>query len=156
MKREKLMAREGAKEEEEEEERNENSQHEESYVWWWNAWWVRVNNGPHMRTARGRRRNFGRAARQAAEQACHEEWSERRRVKRRETDGEEREEREKGTSSGSGRGGSGSSASPLRSWSGLWILRLALRCPMSTSLLWKRSPSCNSIAASETSPTNMQ
>ena len=56
-----------------------NSLHEESHVsnrhmtWWQNAWWVRVNNGPHIRTARGRRRIW-RAARQAAEQACHEEW----------------------------------------------------------------------------------
>ena len=58
----------------------ENSLHEESrasdrhMTWWRNAWWVRVNNGPHMRTARGRRRIW-RAARQAAEQACHEEWA---------------------------------------------------------------------------------
>ena len=58
---------------------DENSLHEESHAsnrhmtWWRNAWWVRVNNGPHMRTARGRRRIW-RAARQAAEQACHEEW----------------------------------------------------------------------------------
>ena len=54
-------------------------QEEESHVsnrhmtWWQNGWWVRVNNGPHVRTARGRRRIW-RAARQAAEQACHEEW----------------------------------------------------------------------------------
>ena len=58
---------------------DENSLHEENHVsdrhmtWWRNAWWVRVNNGPNMRTARGRRRIW-RAARQAAEQACHEEW----------------------------------------------------------------------------------
>ena len=25
-------------------------------TWWHNAWWVRVNNGPHLRTARDRRR----------------------------------------------------------------------------------------------------
>ena len=37
-----------------------NSLHEESHVsnrhmtWWHNAWWVRVNNGPHLRTARDR------------------------------------------------------------------------------------------------------
>ena len=112
---------------------------------WQNAWWVRVNNGPHMRSARGRRRIW-RAARQAAEQACHEEW-----VGERQT--EKREEREKGTRNSSGSGGScSSSASPLRSLSGLCILRLALGCPMSTSLLWKRSPSCISTSASETSP----
>ena len=59
---------------------DENSLHEESHAsnrhmtWWRNAWWVRVDNGPHMRTARGRRRIW-RAARQAAEQACREEWA---------------------------------------------------------------------------------
>ena len=57
----------------------ENSLHEGNHMsdrhmtWWRNAWWVRVNNRPHMRTVRGRRRIW-RAARQAAEQACHEEW----------------------------------------------------------------------------------
>ena len=62
----------------EEETNDENSLHEESHAsdrymtWWRNAWWVRVNNGPHMRTARGRRKIW-RAARQAAEQACQEE-----------------------------------------------------------------------------------
>ena len=51
-----------------------NSMYEESDVsrrhvtWWKNAWWIRVNSGPHMRTARGRRRIW-RAARRAAEQA---------------------------------------------------------------------------------------
>ena len=51
-----------------------NSMHEENDVsnrhmtWWRNAWWIRVDNGPHMRTARGRRRTW-RAARRAAEQA---------------------------------------------------------------------------------------
>ena len=48
--------------------------HEENDVsnrhmtWWRNAWWIRVDSGPHMRTARGRRRVW-RAARRAAEQA---------------------------------------------------------------------------------------
>ena len=37
-------------------------------TWWRNAWWIRVDSGPHMRTARGRRRVW-RAARRAAEQA---------------------------------------------------------------------------------------
>ena len=36
-------------------------------TWRQNAWWIRVDNGPHMRSARGRRRTW-RAARQAAEQ----------------------------------------------------------------------------------------
>ena len=31
-------------------------------TWWKNAWWIRVGNGPHLRTARGRRRTW-RAAR---------------------------------------------------------------------------------------------
>ena len=37
-------------------------------TWWRNAWWIRMDSGPHMRTARGRRRIW-RAARRAAEQA---------------------------------------------------------------------------------------
>ena len=37
-------------------------------TWWKNAWWIRVDSGPHMRTARGRQRIW-RAARRAAEQA---------------------------------------------------------------------------------------
>ena len=75
---EELMDAQGGRERREEEKRNENSLHKETHVsnrhmtWWQNAWWVRVNNGPHMRTARGRR-GIWRAARQAAEQACHEE-----------------------------------------------------------------------------------
>ena len=36
-------------------------------TWWHNTWWIRVDNGPHMRSAKGRRRTW-RAARQAAEQ----------------------------------------------------------------------------------------
>ena len=69
----------------EEQGENANSLHEESHVsnrhmtWWRNAWWIRVGNGPHMQTARGRRRIW-RAARRAAEQACddgrvEEAWS---------------------------------------------------------------------------------
>ena len=48
-----------------------NSIHEENDVsnrhmtWWKNAWWIRVDSGPHLRTARGRRRIW-RAARRAA------------------------------------------------------------------------------------------
>ena len=51
-----------------------NSVHEESHVsnrhmtWWRNAWWVRMDNGPHLRTARGRRRVW-RAATRAAREA---------------------------------------------------------------------------------------
>ena len=37
-------------------------------TWWKSAWWVRMDNGPHLRTARGRRQVW-RAARRAAEQA---------------------------------------------------------------------------------------
>ena len=50
-----------------------NSVHDESHVsnrhmtWWQYAWWVRVDNGQHMRSAKGRRRTW-RAAMQAAEQ----------------------------------------------------------------------------------------
>ena len=54
-----------------------NSIHEENDVsnghrtWWKNAWWIRVDSEPHLRTARGRRRIW-RAARRAAEQARHD------------------------------------------------------------------------------------
>ena len=57
---------------------NANSVHEECHVsnrhmtWWHNAWWIRVGNGPHMRSAR-RRRRVWRAARRAAEQARDED-----------------------------------------------------------------------------------
>ena len=56
-----------------------NSVHDECHVsnrhmtWWHNAWWIRVDNGPHMRSARGRRRTW-RAARQAAEQVRDGNW----------------------------------------------------------------------------------
>ena len=56
-----------------------NSVHDECHVsnrhmtWWHNAWWIRVENGPHMRSARGRRRTW-RAARQAAEQVRDGNW----------------------------------------------------------------------------------
>ena len=55
-------------------EKETNSMHKESDVsnrhmtWWKNAWWIRMDGGPHMRTTRGRRRIW-RAARRAAEQA---------------------------------------------------------------------------------------
>ena len=48
--------------------------HEENDVsnrhmtWWRNAWWVRMDNDPHLRTARGRRRVW-RAATRAAREA---------------------------------------------------------------------------------------
>ena len=50
-----------------------NSLHEESHVsnrhmtWWHNAWWVRVDNGPHLRTARDRRRVWRAVTRAAQE-----------------------------------------------------------------------------------------
>ena len=58
MKREKWTRREGAKE------KNKNREMKihcirkghvsnRHMTWWQNAWWVRVNNGPHMRTAEG-------------------------------------------------------------------------------------------------------
>ena len=51
-----------------------NSMYEESDVsnrhmtWWRNAWWVRVDNGPHLRTARNHQRTW-RAATRAAREA---------------------------------------------------------------------------------------
>ena len=57
-----------------EEKKETNSVQEEHDVsnrhmtWWRNIWWIRVDSGPHLQTARGRRR-ICRAARRAAEQA---------------------------------------------------------------------------------------
>ena len=57
----------------EEQGENANSLQEESHVsnrhmtWWHNAWCVRVNNGPHLRTARDRRRVWRAATRAAQE-----------------------------------------------------------------------------------------
>ena len=68
-----------------------NSVHDECHVsnrhmtWWHNAWWIRVDNGPHMRSARGRRRTW-RAARQAAEQVRDGNWVEETRWEERERD----------------------------------------------------------------------
>ena len=89
-----------------EEQKETNSMHEESHVsnrhmtWWHNAWWIRVDNGPHMRSARGRRRVW-RAARRAAEQARNEdgagevqrlaEEAEREKWERRQTDRQTRQ-----------------------------------------------------------------
>ena len=64
-----------------EEQEDVNSLHDGCHVsnthttWWQNAWWIRVDNGPHMRSARERRRTW-RAVRQAAEQVCDGNWVE--------------------------------------------------------------------------------
>ena len=68
-----VKAQEGHEGEVEEQGEDSNSLQEESHVsnrhmtWWHNAWWVRVNNGPHLRTARDRRRVW-RAATKAAQE----------------------------------------------------------------------------------------
>ena len=36
-------------------------------TWWRDAWWVRMDNGPHLRTARGRRKVWRAATRAARE-----------------------------------------------------------------------------------------
>ena len=70
-----------------------NSMHEESDVsnrhmtWWRNAWWIRMDGGPHMRTARGRRRIW-RAARRAAEQARDDDGVEETQSSAEEAEGE--------------------------------------------------------------------
>ena len=62
-------------------------------TWWKNTWWVRLDNGPHLRTARGRRRTW-RAARQAAEQVRCEDRVEETRCLAEEAEGEKwREDR---------------------------------------------------------------
>ena len=58
-----------------------NSMNEENDVsnrhmtWWRNAWWVRMDSGPHLRTARGRRKVW-RAATRAARDTCDTERTE--------------------------------------------------------------------------------
>ena len=70
-----------------------NSMHEENDVskrhvtWWKNAWWIRMDGGPHMRTARGRRRTW-RAATRAAEQARDDDRVEETRSLAEEAEGE--------------------------------------------------------------------
>ena len=71
-----------------------NSMNEEKDVsnrhmtWWRSAWWIRVDSGPHMRTARGRRRIW-RAAIRAAEQACDDDRVEETRSPAEEAEGGE-------------------------------------------------------------------
>ena len=82
-----------------EQEEDANSLPEECHVsnrhmtCWHNAWWIRVDNGPHMRSARGRRRTW-RAARQAAEQVRNGSWAGETR------EGAEEAERQKGEKGG--------------------------------------------------------
>ena len=65
-----------------EQEEDVNSLHEESHVsnrhmtWWRDAWGVRMDNGPHLRTAQGHRRAW-RAATRAAQDTRETEQTER-------------------------------------------------------------------------------
>ena len=42
-------------------------------TWWQKSWWVRIDNGPHLRTARGRRHAWRAATRAAREMRDREE-----------------------------------------------------------------------------------
>ena len=81
-----------------EEKKERKSMQEESDVsnrhmtWWKNAWWIRVDGGPHMRTARGRRRIWW-AARSAAEQARDDDGIEETQSFAEEAEGEKRGKR---------------------------------------------------------------
>ena len=44
-------------------------------VWWSGAWWIRMEDGPNLRTAKERRRAW-RAATRAAKEIRSEEWTE--------------------------------------------------------------------------------
>ena len=66
---------------------HENDVSKRHMTWWKNAWWIRVDSGPHMRTARGRRRIW-RAARRAAEQARDDDRVEETRSPAEEAEGE--------------------------------------------------------------------
>ena len=54
-------------------------------TWWRGAWWVRVDNGPHLRTARDRRRAWraatraAREARETEQEAKGEKWGKKER-----------------------------------------------------------------------------
>ena len=56
-----------------------NSMQEKNHVssrhmtWWQKSWWVRIDNGPHLRTARGRRQAWRAATRAAREMRVTEE-----------------------------------------------------------------------------------
>ena len=45
-------------------------------VWWRNSWWIRIGYGPHLRTARNRRRAW-RVATRAVTETKEEKWEER-------------------------------------------------------------------------------
>ena len=64
-------------------------------MWWKNVWWIRVANGPQLRTARGRRRTW-RAARRAAKQARDEDGVEESQRSSRRGRGGEMEKKEMG------------------------------------------------------------
>ena len=62
-----------------EQEEDAKSLHEESHMsnrhmtWWQKSWWVRIDNGPHLRTVRGRRRAWRAATRAAREMRATQE-----------------------------------------------------------------------------------
>ena len=67
-----------------------NSMREKNHVsnrhmtWWQKSWWARMDNGPHLRTARGRRQAWRAATRAAREMRVTEEtqcavWRDRKR-----------------------------------------------------------------------------
>ena len=73
--KEKNAKREGSVEEKRE---GTNSMQEKNHVsnrhmtWWQKSWWVRIDNGPHLRTARGRRQAWRAATRAARGGATQE------------------------------------------------------------------------------------
>ena len=56
-------------------------------TWWRKAWWIRIDDGSSMRSARGRRRIW-RAATRAAEQARDGDWFEKTQRPAEEAEGE--------------------------------------------------------------------
>ena len=149
-----------------EQEDDENSLHEESHVsnrhmtWWQNAWWVRVNNGPHMRTARDRRRVW-RAATRAAGSARDGKGRRERKGEMGKTGGVERKRKQhvahriplpyqhdpiNPTAAAATAAATAATASPSRCIQGL-----ALCCRISASLPFQGSPHCISSSTCETS-----
>ena len=136
-----------------------NSVHEESHksnrymTWWRNVRWIRVDHGPHMRSARGRRKTW-RAARQAAEHVAEGSWVEETRRRDGGRDRRRGKGMEKGGSSDNSSSNSRETAaigSPSRLCSSLCIPRLTSRSTICTSWRFERSPSCISSSTFGTS-----
>ena len=145
-------------------------------TWWRNAWWIRVDNGSHMRSARGRRKTWQQPDKRPNRSAT-ETGSERLEGDTKESERQNWEEKRKeatlhqvlhvstaatttaatatATAAAATPAGTAATAasfeSPARLCFSLCILRLALRCTMSGSLHFRSRPTCTSSSTCEMS-----